>query len=100
MALKIPDIEADRCIFLVAWGSAKDGPNPQLKRLSKNQKSIDIRVRAGEQRAIVSGYFGSKSGRHFHIDIASKAFFLDNPLPKATHKLADINEVIEKVAGL
>ncbi len=95
MPVKLPKFESPYGQMLTVCGQLKfedpqKGIPPVKERVATYQSG----------KALVIGQIGGKSGRHLHIDCALKSYMPKRRTPKATHKRADITDIIHSAIDL
>jgi hypothetical protein len=99
MPLELPNLVEASCRVFSACGEVKTTSKNSKKALGKNAEWMTARATTGGKVAFVRASFGSKTGKHCHIDFAIGDSFRRGKRPKVTHTKEAIDEVISKLEG-
>ena len=100
MPIAFPDLRASRCVNFASCGWIETKDSAILRVLKRQPKPWMVaRYRSPSGIVYVRAGFGGEDGTHCHLDFASPDFFPDKKGPKQTHKVADIQAVLERLVG-
>jgi hypothetical protein len=97
MPITLPDLRGTRCASFASCGLVKTKDSAILKRLAKQPDWMTARRRYKEGTVYVRAGFGGKTGTHCHVEVADP--ILLRKAPKVTHKLSQIQDILEHLKG-
>ena len=97
MALQLPSFGKTECQAFTACGELRDMTAGVTKWLS-SQESMAARYSLEGHPAYIKFMFGGRSGKHFHVDVASGRYFRDQR-PIIRNKLRDLRQAYERLEG-
>jgi hypothetical protein len=97
MTLRLPPFKETACRFLMTCGELLTEDRTLLEWLEDKEGVVRYRTHQGPGYLRV--FFGGKSKRHCHIDIATREFFGDGKVPKITARMSDVQGILQRLIG-